>query len=139
MTHRMYCAHPCIGRDVTQPEYAAGAGRAFMQFHELQAYLEGDRMVILRHDLPPASFEIRRSEDVKPIPEGDPTLERKALAHALWGPMTIRDKAYFSHKDSRWPSFDSRSSRAIVGLNPGDTTEGPADSEEGSAHAGGSK
>jgi hypothetical protein len=26
--------------------------------------------------------------------DADPELERKALAYALWGPMTIRNKAY---------------------------------------------
>jgi hypothetical protein len=34
------------------------------------------------------------------IPEGDPILERKALAYSLWGPMMIRNKAYFNYPDA---------------------------------------
>ena len=33
------------------------------------------------------------------IPEGYPAIERKALAYALWGPMMIRNRAYFNHPD----------------------------------------
>ena len=86
--------HPCIGRDLTLPEYAAGAGRASMQFHELQAYLEEDRMVVMQHDLPTKTFWVAPDGEVELIPEGDPPLERKALAYALWGPLAIREKAY---------------------------------------------
>ena len=93
-------AHPCIGRDVTRPEYANGAGRAFMQFHELQAYLEEDRAVVLRHDLPAEVFELGSDGEKTPIPAGDPELERKALAYALWGPMAIREKLYVYAPDS---------------------------------------
>ena len=93
--------HPCIGRDLTLPEYADGAGRASAQFGELQAYFEGRRKVILQHDLDPMTFEIAEDGQTTLIPEGDPELERKALAYALWGPMTIRNKAYFNYADNR--------------------------------------
>lgn len=93
-------AHPCIGRDLTRPEYADGAGRAPMQFHELQAYLEGDRVVVLQHDLPAMAFEVTDDGEKTLIPEGDAPLERKALAYALWGPLAIREKLYFNYADS---------------------------------------
>jgi phosphoglycerol transferase MdoB-like AlkP superfamily enzyme len=94
-------SHPCIGRDLTLPEYADGSGRASMQFHELQAYLEGERMVVLQHDLAPRTFRIDATGDMNLLPEGDRMLERKALAYALWGPLTIRNKAYFNYVDAR--------------------------------------
>ena len=93
--------HPCIGRDLTLPEYADGAGRASVQFGELHAYFEEGRKVILQHDLDPMTFEIAADGQTVLIPEGDPELERKALAYALWGPMTIRNKAYFNYADNR--------------------------------------
>jgi len=93
--------HPCIGRDLTRPEYADGAGRASMQFGELQAYHEEGRMVVLQHDLDPTTFRVDPNGETELIPDGDPELERKALAYALWGPMAIRDKAYFNYPDNR--------------------------------------
>lgn len=89
--------HPCIGRDLTLPRYANGAGRASMQFGELHAYLENDRLVVLQHDLAPITLNVDASGDMELIPDGDAAAERKALAYALWGPMVIRDKAYFTY------------------------------------------
>jgi phosphoglycerol transferase MdoB-like AlkP superfamily enzyme len=93
--------HPGIGRDLTLPEYADGAGRAMMQFGDLQAYIEDDRVVVLQTDLEPLTFEKAADEELVPVPGGDPGLERKALAYALWGPMMIRTKAYFNYADTR--------------------------------------
>lgn len=89
--------HPCIGRDVTLPEYANGSGRASMQFGELQAYIEPGRKVVLQNDLAPMTFVVDSAGEMQLLPEGDPEMERTALAYALWGPMTIRNKAYFNH------------------------------------------
>jgi hypothetical protein len=86
--------HPAIGRDLTLPEYTTGAGRAVMQFYALQAYMEGDRVVVLQPDLEPRLFRRISGQVMIPEAEADPELERKALAYALWGPMTIRQKTY---------------------------------------------
>jgi phosphoglycerol transferase MdoB-like AlkP superfamily enzyme len=86
--------HPCIGRDITTPEYFAGSGRASLQFHETQAYVEDDRMVVLRHDMAPEVFKSSSDGSYVPLEGGDPKLAEKALAYALWGPMTIRKQAY---------------------------------------------
>ncbi len=41
--------------------------------------------------------------EAEQIPGGDPDLERKALAYALWGPLAIRNRAYFNHsKEQRF-------------------------------------
>jgi phosphoglycerol transferase MdoB-like AlkP superfamily enzyme len=93
--------HPGIGRDMTLPEYSAGSGRALMQFNELQAYVEGDRVVVLQPDLEPMTFHFDSTGAMELIPEGDPQLERKALAYCRWGPMAIRNKAYFNYPGSR--------------------------------------
>jgi len=86
--------HPAIGRDLTRPEYAAGAGRAMMQFNALQAYMEDDRVVVLQSDLEPRQFRRISASEMILETKTDPELERKALAYAHWGPMTIRRKAY---------------------------------------------
>jgi phosphoglycerol transferase MdoB-like AlkP superfamily enzyme len=93
--------HPCIGRDLTLPEYADGSGRASMQFGELHAYVEEGRMVILQNDMEPVTFGIDSTGKMEPLPQGEPELERKALAYALWGPLTIRNKAYFNYSENR--------------------------------------
>ena len=92
--------HPGIGRDLTLPDYATGAGRAMMQFGELQAYMENNRVVVLQPDLEPMTFEKDTAGELIPVPGGDPEVERKALAYALWGPMMIRKKAYFNYPDT---------------------------------------
>jgi phosphoglycerol transferase MdoB-like AlkP superfamily enzyme len=93
--------HPCIGRDLTLPEYANGAGRASMQFAELHAYVEGAHKVVLQHDLSPITFGMDERGDMVPVDDVPAGIEEKALAYALWGPMTIRNKAYFNYSDSR--------------------------------------
>jgi phosphoglycerol transferase MdoB-like AlkP superfamily enzyme len=93
--------HPGIGRDLTLPEYAAGAGRASMQFNELQAYMEEGNVVILQPDLAPMTFGLDAAGEMELIPQGNPAMERKALAYALWGSMTIRNRAYFNYPDTR--------------------------------------
>jgi len=94
--------HPCIGRDVTLPRYAEGAGRASMQFGELQAYIEDGRMVVLQHNLEPMTFAIGPDGQMQLIPGGDAAKERRALAYALWGPMTIRTGAYLYQPQERF-------------------------------------
>ena len=93
--------HPGIGRDLTLPDYVDGAGRAMMQFGDLQAYTEDNRVVVLQPDLEPMTFEKDTAGELIPVPGGDSELERKALAYALWGPMMIRTKAYFNYPDTR--------------------------------------
>jgi phosphoglycerol transferase MdoB-like AlkP superfamily enzyme len=86
--------HPAIGRDLTRPEYSAGAGRAMMQFSNLQAYMEGDRIIVLQPDLEPQQFHRISPEELIQEARTDPELKYKALAYANWGPMMIRLRAY---------------------------------------------
>jgi phosphoglycerol transferase MdoB-like AlkP superfamily enzyme len=86
--------HPAIGRDLTRPAYLEGSGRALMQFHANQAFLQDDRVVVFQPDLEPSSFLLQENGNLEPDPRPDPELVRRALAYALWGPMTIRERAY---------------------------------------------
>lgn len=86
--------HPGIGRDLTLPQFEQGSGRAMMQFHANQAYLEDERVVAFQPDQEPQSFLLEPSGELVPDPNPDPELERRALAYALWGPLTLKNKAY---------------------------------------------
>lgn len=73
-------SHPVTGRDLTRPEQRARPGRAIMQFDQLQAYREADRMVVLQpgvepRTLAPAAGQWR-------LTEPDAALTEKAIAHA---------------------------------------------------------
>ena len=86
--------HPAIGYDLTQPVYLDGAGRALMQFHDLQGWLVPGRLVVLQPGLPARTFWYKPGEALALDPDGDESLEKKALAHALWAPLMIKNGAY---------------------------------------------
>ena len=86
--------HPAIGRDLTLPEYSRGAGRAQMQFHEIQGWMVPGKVVILQPGLPLKSYLYEPGGNLTPDPAPDHALEQQALAHALWPVMMIRQKAY---------------------------------------------
>jgi phosphoglycerol transferase MdoB-like AlkP superfamily enzyme len=86
--------HPAIGYDLTTAEHYEGAGRAQMQFHDLQGWLVPEKVIILQRKLPPQTFLYNPGGTLRPDPEPDPDLKQQALAHALWPVMMIRDKAY---------------------------------------------
>lgn len=86
--------HPAIGRDLTRPEYLNGSGRAQMQFHADQAWMEEDRIVVLRSDLEPISLLVEENGNVIEDPAPDPELVKRAVAHAQWGPLMIKRRAY---------------------------------------------
>ena len=65
-----------------------------MQFNALQAYLEDDRVVVLQANLEPRLFKLGSDGHLTLDTSGDRELERKALAHALWGPLMIKHQAY---------------------------------------------
>lgn len=110
--------HPAIGRDLTRPEYAAGAGRAIMQFYALQAYMEDDRVVVLQPDLEPRLFRRISAQEMIPATDADPELVRRALAYALWGPLTIRHKTY---RDMLHPT--SHDTPIMSGSNSGSASQ----------------
>ncbi len=87
-------AHPAIGRDLTRPAWRDGAGRATMQFHGLQAYIEGEQAVILQVDRDPRGFHLLPDGRLEPAPRTSKRMKRKALAYAKWGPWLYRTGAY---------------------------------------------
>ncbi len=83
--------HPMIGRDLTRVA-ADETGRALMQYGQNNAYMEGERVVVLQPELEPRQFRYLERELV---PEDlDPELARRALAHVLLPSWLYRDLLY---------------------------------------------
>lgn len=85
--------HPMIGHDLTRPAMHSYPGRAIMQFNSTQAYMEKDRVLILRKNLPAAQF-IYQDHQLVPLTDTDPALIQRALAHSAWSSMAYEQKLY---------------------------------------------
>lgn len=83
--------HPMIGHDLTRLDPNA-AGRAIMQYGENQAFMEGERVVVLRPDLEPAQF-VHADGELLPAPL-DPALADRALGHAVLASWLYDQQAY---------------------------------------------
>ncbi len=86
--------HPAIGYDLTLPEYALGAGRAQMQYKDMQAWMVPGKVVIMQPKLPIQTYLYEPGSTLRPDPEPASELQRQALAHALWPELMIGSKAY---------------------------------------------
>jgi phosphoglycerol transferase MdoB-like AlkP superfamily enzyme len=84
---------PLIGRDLTDPQQQERPGRAIMQFDKIQAYMEGDDLVLLQPDLPPRPMRwVDGSlQAAHAAPDG---LIDKALAHSQYAQMAYRDRLH---------------------------------------------
>lgn len=82
-----------IGHDLTNPVNSSRPGRAIMQFNTTQAYLEGDRVIVMQRDLPVRQFSFanHRLSDEDRL---DEELGRKAVAHSIWSSMAYQDSIY---------------------------------------------
>jgi len=89
---------PAIGRDLTTPDHARGAGRAQMQFNAIQAWMVTGKVVVLQPDLPIQSFLYTPGGRLRPDPDPDTRLQKHALAHALWPGLMIKNKAYHPNR-----------------------------------------
>ncbi|MBV6273472.1 LTA synthase family protein [Alcaligenaceae bacterium CGII-47] len=82
-------SHPMIGHDLTQ----GGGGRAMMQYGDNYGYLRGDTLTVLEPHQAAHHYQYQAPDRYLPLP-ADPTLEREALAHALWPNWAYRHQAY---------------------------------------------
>jgi phosphoglycerol transferase MdoB-like AlkP superfamily enzyme len=82
--------HPMIGRSLLG--LAPGEGRAIMQFHDNNAYMRGDDVVIHLPRAAPRQF-VHGPNGLEPAAL-DPELERVALAHALLPGLVYYQRSY---------------------------------------------
>lgn len=78
---------PAVGVDLLSPEHARCAGRAVMQFNDVQGFLEGEHLVVLRKGMQPEEFEWKDHRLVQEPVRQD--LEEKAEAYALWPRLAL--------------------------------------------------
>ncbi|WP_426702318.1 LTA synthase family protein [Rhodanobacter sp. Col0626] len=82
--------HPMLGADLTtrQPD------RAIMQYGDNYGYLKGDQLLVLQPGQSAKQFHYQvEGEQLTPVPV-DPTLDRLALAHALWPSWAYFNQRY---------------------------------------------
>lgn len=88
--------HPMIGRDLTrEPENLPG--RAMMQYESHYAWMEGEKVVVLRPEKAPehGHYDLRTKHlQAAPPPPDANILERRALAHALLPAWLYREQRY---------------------------------------------
>jgi len=88
--------HPMPGRDLTvEPEGLPG--RAIMQYNDHVAWMEGDRVVVMRPDKAPTHGRYdpkRKHLDTVAAPEDALALEKRALAHSLLPAWLYREQRY---------------------------------------------
>lgn len=92
---------PMPGRDLTVLDDTV-PGRAMMQFNAVNAYMEGDKVAILRRDLSPATFLYRDGSLIGA--DDDDRLQRKALAFVTWASETYQKRTY--NRFSAEPVYD---------------------------------
>ncbi len=87
---------PMTGRDISK-EPADLPGRAMMQFEQHYAWMEGNKVVVLRAGQPPAhaSYDVgTKSLSMAERPAGADTVEKRALANVLLPTMLYREQKY---------------------------------------------
>ncbi len=85
--------HPMIGHDLTRADMQEYVGRAIMQYNATQAYMEGDRIIVLRKDLPIMQC-LYEDNKLITLPSVDLELAERAIAHSVWSSMAYHEKLY---------------------------------------------
>ena len=87
--------HPMIGHDLTRPDMQKFAGRAIMQFNGTQAYMEGDRVLVMQKNLPIQQFRYLDGHLTDDFSTDD-ALVTRGLAHSAWSSMAYERSLYRS-------------------------------------------
>ncbi|HHL19016.1 MAG TPA: LTA synthase family protein [Thiothrix sp.] len=85
--------HPMIGHDLMQPIWRKKAGRAIMQYNEVQAFMRDESVVIMQRDKPPAHYRYSAGK-LSPADREDAVSTEEALAHAIWTAWSYKEKKY---------------------------------------------
>lgn len=94
---------PAVGIDLLRADIDQVPGRAIMQFAENQAYMQDEKVVIMRPGAKPEHFNYRQKRleplgRIKTLSQGQQDelerLQKKALAHAIWPSMAYFEGLY---------------------------------------------
>jgi phosphoglycerol transferase MdoB-like AlkP superfamily enzyme len=83
--------HPMLGVDLTKVADTY-KGRAIMQFHDYQAYINNEDLVVLRPSLEPLTGHYANKVFTQKHVLTE--LKNKALAHALWARKSYKEQSY---------------------------------------------
>lgn len=111
--------HPAIGHDLAQSileHRTDNPGRAIMQFSDSEAYMKGNRVVILSKDRPAREYRYANGKLAPPQQEGD-AFKAEALAHAIWT-MNAYDNYLYRLNEQDAPG--DRKHMARVHITPAD-------------------
>ncbi|MFT5693597.1 MAG: phosphoglycerol transferase MdoB-like AlkP superfamily enzyme [Oceanicoccus sp.] len=85
--------HPAIGHDLLHERFADYEGRAIMQYNSVQAFMEGNSVIIFEREKEPAQFDYINGELVE-AKTTDEILLNKALAYSAFGPLSYNENLY---------------------------------------------
>ncbi len=85
--------HPMIGYDLTRLPMDF-TGRAIMQFDRNQAFMKGDKVVVLQPNKEPVQFHYDMATDKQSREDLNSDLAREATAYPLWGSMAYNKLLY---------------------------------------------
>ncbi|MEP4484579.1 MAG: LTA synthase family protein [Halioglobus sp.] len=87
-------AHPATGHDLFRPDIDEVPGRAMMQYNQVQAYRQEDRVVILAPDQPPGLYRYTKDSGLTPLQQSDQGLIDRAHGYAAWSAAAYSEQLY---------------------------------------------
>ncbi|TDG11859.1 LTA synthase family protein [Seongchinamella unica] len=86
--------HPAIGQDLLRPDIDQIPGRAIMQYGGVQAYMEGERIVILAPEQAAQMFGYRKADGYVDPEFIDEALIDRVLAQSIWSVEAYQQSLY---------------------------------------------
>lgn len=86
--------HPATGHDLFRPDIDQIPGRAIMQYNSAQAYMQGNRVVVMEQDKSPALYDYSSGAGLKLSSDEDEQLVRRALAYTVWSATAYQQGLY---------------------------------------------
>lgn len=86
--------HPATGHDLLRPDIDEIPARAMMQYNQVQAYRQEDRVVILAPDKPPGLYRYTKTAGLTPLEEMDQDLIDRAHGYAAWSAAAYNQQLY---------------------------------------------
>ncbi|WP_207796413.1 LTA synthase family protein [Pseudohalioglobus lutimaris] len=98
--------HPATGHDLFRPDIADVPGRAIMQYNTVQAYMQGDEVIVMEMDKNPAHYH-RSVAGLIPAQSPDQDLIDRALAYSVWSANAYQKRLYRLPETGQDPELGS--------------------------------
>ena len=87
-------AHPATGHDLFRPDIDQVPGRAIMQYNSAQAYMQGDKVVVMEQGKPPALYNYSTELGLQLSTADGEELIKRALAYTVWSATAYQQGLY---------------------------------------------